>query len=377
VRARQPPDNRDFLNRDLDDMARCQCCSASSDRVAEKLGACVECLRRKPEAAGLADAGQRASREEFGLPVNPPQDPQGKLCPICVNECRIAEQGVGYCGLPFAGRKRAIVSWYYDPHPTNCVADWVCPAGTGAGYPEFAYTDGPERGYKNLAVFYGACTMNCLFCQNWHYRSDLKRSRRVGASELADAVDARTSCICYFGGDPTPQLPHALEASRAALDMAEREGRTLRICFETNGTMHPKLAQRMMDLSVRTGGCIKFDLKARTASVHVALTGISNPRPRENFAALAERISERPGPPPLVASTLLVPGYVDAEEVSGIARSIAALDPEIPYRLLAFHPDFYMHDLPVTSRGQAEECLRAAQDAGLTRIRVGNLHLLR
>jgi len=61
------------------------------------------------------------------------------------------------------------LSWYHDPLPTNCVADWVCSGGTGAGYPKYAHCPGPELGYSNLAVFFHACTFNCLYCQNWHF----------------------------------------------------------------------------------------------------------------------------------------------------------------------------------------------------------------
>ena len=77
-----------------------------------------------------------------------------------------------------------------------------------------------------------------------------------------------------------------------------------------------------------------------------------------------------------MASTLLVSGYVDQEEVAGIAALISSLDPDIPYVLLAFHPDFLMTDLPATSKRQAMECLEAAKAAGLNRVRLGNIHLL-
>jgi pyruvate formate lyase activating enzyme len=83
-----------------------------------------------------------------------------------------------------------------------------------------------------------------------------------------------------------------------------------------------------------------------------------------------------PDAPPLIASTLLVPGYVDEEEVSGIACFVASLNPEIPYRLLAFHPDFRLRGLPATSRSQAERACAAAAEAGLSRVSIGNLHLL-
>jgi pyruvate formate lyase activating enzyme len=133
----------------------------------------------------------------------------------------------------------------------------------------------------------------------------------------------------------------------------------------------------MAELSLNSGGCIKFDLKAWDEGLHIALCGVGNKRTLENFQLLAGYISKRPVPPFLIASTLLVPGYVDEEEVSKIASFIASLSPDIPYSLLAFHPQFMMDDLPTTSRQHAQRCLGAAKRQGLKKVRVGNLHLLR
>ena len=140
--------------------------------------------------------------------------------------------------------------------------------------------------------------------------------------------------------------------------------------------MHPRLLDEAVALSLDTGGCIKFDLKAHDGELHKALTGASNERTLRNFARAASRVAERAAPPLLAASTLLVPGYVDAKEVSSLAAYIAALDPEIPYSLLGFHPYFLMPDLPRTSVRHAEECEKAARDAGLVLVRIGNRHLL-
>jgi len=131
-----------------------------------------------------------------------------------------------------------------------------------------------------------------------------------------------------------------------------------------------------MGLALESGGCVKFDLKAWNEGVHLALCGVSNRRTLKNFARLSRRIDERRDPPPLVASTLLIPGYVEEEEVHEIARFIASLDNTIPYSLLGFHPQFFMADLPTTSWKQADRCLAAAREPGLSRVRVGNLHLL-
>jgi len=363
--------------------AKCQHCGKESPLISQALGVCLDCIRQDFIAV-LPDIQQAHSkaRSQFNLPAQPPESETGRRCQICLNECCIPPGGRGYCGLRFnegnklSGAKadRANVSWYYDPLPTNCVADWVCPGGTGAGYPQFAYRNGPEYGYKNLAVFYQACSFDCLFCQNWHYRDLALQESKVTASMLADAVDDRTSCICYFGGDPTPQLPHSIRVARLALQ--QNKGRILRICWETNGSMHPALLKQAAEISLDSGGCIKFDLKAWNEGLHIALCGVSNKRTLENFQLLAQYIKRRPSPPFLVASTLLVPGYVDKREVSQIARFISSLNPDIPYSLLAFAPQFMMRDLPTTSRRHAEECLAEAKAQGLERVRLGNIHLL-
>ncbi|MCS7216907.1 MAG: radical SAM protein [Candidatus Bipolaricaulota bacterium] len=343
--------------------------------LSRAIGVCGDCLRQRPQEAEPFVAKARArSRRIFGFPEAVPRDPQGHPCGLCVHDCRVPPDGVGFCGLPPGERSVARVSWYYDPLPTNCVADFVCPGGTGAGYPRYAYRPGAEYGYKNLAVFYEACSFDCLYCQNWHYRVEGPHRAPVGPEDLARAVDARTSCICFFGGDPTPQLPHALRAAELAREAHPQ--RILRICFETNGSMSRALLARMVEVALASGGVIKFDLKAWDPHVHYALTGAPNARTLENFAWVAERFALRPEVPLLVASILLVPGYVDVEEVRPLARFIAALNPHIPVSLLAFYPNCLMDDLPCTSAAHMERCLRAAEEAGLTRVHVGNRHLL-
>jgi len=363
---------------------RCRYCERESVFISKSLGLCLECIRQNftKVCMDIQEAHHRA-RQPFNLPSQSPKSEAGIACHLCVNECQLLEGERSYCGLRVMEKgklsgatvEKGNVSWYYDPLPTNCVADWVCPGGTGAGYPDYAYCAGPEYGYKNLAVFYQACSFDCLFCQNWHYRLVARHQDWVSALELAEAVDERTSCVCYFGGDPTPQLPHALRTSRLALE--RNKGRILRICWETNGSMHPALLKQAAELSLVSGGCIKFDLKAWNNELHVALCGVSNQRTLENFRFLASYIKKRPQLPFLVASTLLIPGYVDKEEVFKIASFVASLAPDIPYALLAFHPDFLMRDLPTTSLRHAEECLEAARKAGLLRVRIGNVHLLR
>ena len=365
-------------------MGRCKICQDSSVWIASELGLCLACIRSHPrQAVAIATKVHARVRERWGLPPTVPKSKGGAVCDICMNRCQMAEGELGYCGLRHhvAGQMAGVspvsgkLGWYHDPLPTNCVGDWVCAGGTGCGHPEFACADGPEYGYQNLAVFPHACTFHCLYCQNWHFRYHTLDENTVPVEELVNAVHEKTTCICHFGGDPSPQLPYLLRASRLA--RKRNTDRILRICWETNGAMSERWRRPVLDSAVESGGCIKIDLKAWDENLHLALTGVSNRQSLDNVEWLAKQVPVRPEPPLLIASTLLVTGYVDAREVSRIAGFIAALNPDIPYSLLGFHPDYHMKDLAATSQQQARECLDAARQAGLRRVHLANMHLLR
>jgi pyruvate formate lyase activating enzyme len=362
-------------------MGECTICNRRSDAISQSLGLCGPCIGAEADPSReRARAVHARSRSEFNLPTQPPRDnADARRCERCVNACRIAPGQVGYCGarsndggqLAGGDARGARVRWHHDPLPTNCVADWVCPASGAAGYPTFTDTRGAEVGCQNLAVFYEACSFDCLYCQNWHFKQRSNGRSRHTADDLAHAVTPETRCICFFGGDPSCQVDHSLAAARLA---RERRGTDiLRICWETNGSMSPSALVEMADLSLISGGCIKFDLKAWDDSLHCALCGVSNRRTLANFESLARRRRRQGDPPLLIASTPLVPGYVDADQVAKIAAFIAELDPAIPYALLAFQPAFEMTDLPATTREQARSCLAAAQAAGLRRVRVSGI----
>jgi pyruvate formate lyase activating enzyme len=329
------------------------CLLCGRNDVSHILGVCVQCIKDNYERAEpLIKKAHEISRGRFGMPFCAPKE--GVPCGLCINECSIPEGGVGFCTVRKneGGRIRniseaAFVSEYYDPLPTNCVAMDFCEVKGESG--------------KNLAVFYGACSFDCLFCQNWQFRLE----RNIMTSEgLAEMADEKTRCICFFGGDPTPQIEHALATSRLAKQ---------KICFETNGSLNPKKMDLVAQTSFNSGGTIKIDIKAFDEKINYALCGVSNSNTLKNFKNLSSLSKIRKSF--LVASTLLVPYYVEIEEVESIARFISNLSPQIPYVLLAFSPHYLMTDLPPTSKKQAEECLNVARKH-LENVKLGNAWLV-
>jgi len=365
-------------------MVKCRGCGSLHRIVSKSVGYCVECIINDRVDWNLLQELRMAYRKRFNLPEDVPRE-GNIMCTLCANQCRIPEGGYGFCGLVrnkegkliYLSTPRAgLVEWYYDPLPTNCVAEWVC-AATGAGYPEFSYVPSIEYGYKNLALFLNACNLDCIFCQNWHYRGAKRdESNLMTAEELASKFRKDVACICWFGGDPSVQMPFALEVSRRIYETATSNKRICRICWETNGLMNAVFAEKATELSYVSGGTMKFDLKFMNENLGRAILSRSQKPSFELFERLHRKYGGRENVPVLMASTLLVPGYMTPEEVGRIASFLASLDENIPFSLLGFCPHYLLGDLPPTSRKEAFECLNAARKAGLKRIRIGNIHLL-
>ncbi|RLG60003.1 radical SAM protein, partial [Candidatus Geothermarchaeota archaeon] len=142
-------------------LRKCEFCGEEKE-IAGILGICVDCIRNKwSQVKDLVYKAHAKVREKYGLSPTPPTSKRGIKCDLCSNECVIGEGESGYCGLRFNEGNRlvsfvdvnhALLYSYLDAHPTNCCSVWFCPAGTGAGYPKYAYTKGTEYGYYNLAV---------------------------------------------------------------------------------------------------------------------------------------------------------------------------------------------------------------------------------
>lgn len=272
-----------------------------------------------------------------------------------------------YCGLKanvngklrsFASKNHAFVHTYIDPLPTNCCAAWFC-----SGSSQF--------GKENIAVFFYACNFDCLVCQNASHK-DLGVAKTLNINDFVSSVKTNENayCVCYFGGSPEPQLPFAIRASETILEDTE-----VRICWEWNGCGNRNLVKHAAEISRKSSGIVKFDLKAFDPNLSIALSGVPNTRAYENFELIAEEFIENSAPPVLTATTLLVPFYVDDKEVENIASFIAGINPNIPYSLLVFHPDFYMRDMPITPMEQVQRCYDAAR-RHLKNVNIGNKQLL-
>lgn len=349
-------------------MKNCLLCKKKRVFVSRALKICLNCIREKPKMTfPFIEKAHKEAREKYSLPPFPPKTKGGIKCNICQNQCQIGNGEKGYCGLRenINGKLKSKVSEnlgllysYFDQIPTNCCAVWFCPASKEA------------IGKNNLSVFFYGCGFDCLFCQNYSHKL-IDEAPRISVDELLKkATDPSVYCLCFFGGSPEPQLPFAINFSEKVL-----KNKKIRICFEWNGSGNKNLVKKAAEISLKSGGIIKFDLKAFNENLSYALSGVSNKKTYENFEMIAKEFLPRAKHQMLTATTLLVPGYVDKIEVEKIAKFIASLNPEIPYSLLVFFPAFFMIDLPITPKKWVFECLEIAKKY-LRNVNLGNIHLL-
>jgi pyruvate formate lyase activating enzyme len=376
-------------------MGICKFCGRKDKLVSEVLQVCRECIINKdwnlikPHILSV----HNKVRQLEGLPEKPPKaESDIKLkCNFCINECVLSENDISYCGLrninknkngelPLPSKLKGYIHGYIDNNPTNCCNSWFCPAGTSSGYPEYSDYDGPEYGTYSYAAFFYGCTFSCLFCQNSSHKRFQKRylfDSEILANQIVK--NEKNTCLCYFGGTPESQLPFSINLAELILEKIEKKDkkRKFRICWEWNGSGRQDLVEKCMEIAIKTGGNIKFDLKSFHEKLNLALCGVSNTRTLENFTFLAENYFGTRGKemPEMSGCTLMVPGYVNHEEVELIARFISEINPEIPYSLLVFHGDYQMKDLPITPRKQALKCLEIAKKY-LKHVNLGNKFLL-
>ena len=376
-------------------MGQCKFCKKEDIVISQVLSICRKCLFKeewtnvKPYLEDIHDQ----VRLMAGLPSKPPKvsKPEEKLrCNLCINECSLGSTDTSYCGLRnlqkhrdgeilLPKKSRGYIHGYLDGNPTNCCNSWFCPAGTTKGYPHFSKINGPEFGTYSYAAFLYGCTFNCLFCQNSSHKHFTKQHLH-NAEDLATKIlnNKKTTCLCYFGGTPEAQLPFTINLSEIILERIRNSGedRIFRFCWEWNGSGNQDMIERCMEIAIETGGNIKFDLKAYEDKLHLALCGINNTRTLNNFKFLADKYyGTRKDLPELSACTLLVPGYLNYEEVEKISIFISEINDEIPYSLLVFHPDYQMQDLPITPREQAMKCYKTAKKY-LKHVNLGNKFLL-
>lgn len=275
-------------------------------------------------------------------------------CELCYHRCRIAPGARGECctrenrgGRLFTLTYGRLVSSNLDPIEKK---------------PLFHF----HPGSRSLSVATVGCTFRCSFCQNWSI-SQWPRGRPASAlpgeptapEDLAEAARRRgAASISYTYTEPTVFWEYVRDAAVAA------HGVGVKNVIVTNGYMTPQALDFLGDAL----DAANVDLKGASSEALQRVTG-GRPGP---VRATIRRLRERGIW--VEVTTLVVPGLNDGEgDLRRVAAFLASVDPDIPWHVSRFHPDYEMDDRPATDPEVLRRACRFGAEEGLRYVYTGNV----
>ncbi|MCD6499581.1 MAG: AmmeMemoRadiSam system radical SAM enzyme [Deltaproteobacteria bacterium] len=285
----------------------------------------------------------------------PVEGKPGKVrCDLCAHRCLLGPGQTGLCHVR-RNENGALCTLTYG----NLISANVDPIEKK---PLFHF----HPASRSMSIATVGCNFRCSYCQNWSIAQwpklhpgrplpgdFLEPGELVGAAEAAGCAT-----IAYTYTEPTIFFEYALDAARIASD------RGIRNVFVTNGYM----TTEALDLMDGVLHAANVDLKTMDDQVMRRLTGAKVAPVLDMIRLMKEKNIW------VEVTTLVVPGLNDSDEHLGrVAEFVAGLDPDIPWHVSRFHPDYEMADVPATPPATLERACRIGEAAGLHYVYTGNL----
>jgi pyruvate formate lyase activating enzyme len=298
----------------------------------------------KPLAASLAERVREA-----GLSL--PLDRNRVRCLACGLRCPVSPGFAGVCKVRFNRGGRLFAPFGYIN------AAWCDPIEKKPFF--HAWPGSSAYSFGMLG-----CDLHCSYCQNWVSSQALRDFRSVPSFRpvtpetlIAEAIGGGATAIVSTYNEPLITAEWAVAVFRQARAAGLATG------FVSNGNATPEALEYLhpwVDL-------YKVDLKTFSDRRYHELGGRLAP-----ILDSIRRIHAMGFWLEIV--TLVVPGFNDsAEELRDIASFIAAISPDIPWHVTAFHPDYRMTGPDATPPATLIRAATIGREAGLHYVYAGNL----
>jgi pyruvate formate lyase activating enzyme len=280
-----------------------------------------------------------------------PED--GKLrCRLCRHECLISPSKRGICqvrenrgGKLYSLNYRKAVSMAVDPIEKK---------------PFFHF----HPGTTSLSIATAGCNFKCLHCQNYSISQMVRDRGEISGEDIPpEAVVAaakRKGCdsISYTYSEPTIFYEYAYDIAR----LAKKEG--IANNFVTNGYIGEDALKEISPYL----DAANIDLKGFTDKFYREVCG-ARLQPVLDSIRLHHELGIW-----IEIATLIIPRHNDSKvDFEGIAKFIASIDPEIPWHVTRFHPDYKMTDASSTPSQTLREAREIGLKAGLKYVYEGNI----
>eukprot|EP01107_Rhizomastix_libera_P010883 TRINITY_DN28213_c0_g1_i1.p1 TRINITY_DN28213_c0_g1~~TRINITY_DN28213_c0_g1_i1.p1 ORF type:complete len:380 (+),score=46.57 TRINITY_DN28213_c0_g1_i1:27-1142(+) len=216
------------------------------------------------------------------------------------------------------------------------------------------------------------CNFACDFCQNWDLSQCTKDIKKrcleekkpelidievssmgyvLSPQQLVDkAIQSGNHIMAFTYSEPTVFLEYALDTAVIA------KQRGLHCVFKSNGFESEFAVDKMVGLIEAANIDLKsFRDEFYRKICHSRLQPVLDTIKRMHDRGIWVEVT-----------TLVIPGENDSvEELTAIANFIAGIDPNIPWHVTPFHPDYKMTDKPRTSSSLLNRGYECGKKAGL------------
>jgi pyruvate formate lyase activating enzyme len=283
-------------------------------------------------------------------------DPVGDgtvACRVCAHRCVIKPGKLGVCAVR-ENRDGRLVTLVYG----EVVAAHVDPIEKKPLYHFFP-------GSRALSIATPGCNFHCGFCQNWQIS---QAPRRVGGGISGEpfppedvvrvAREERCRSISYTYTEPTIFFEYAHDTAVLAREAGLANN------FVTNGYMTAEALEALRPAL----DAANVDLKAFRDETYRKVCGARLEPVLDSIRRMKEMGIW------VEVTTLVVPGLNDGPaELEAIARFIASVDPDIPWHISRYHPDYEYTEAPATPVSTLRAAADAGRKEGLRYIYVGNV----
>ncbi len=276
-------------------------------------------------------------------------------CRVCEHYCTLGPGDWGKCGIRTYRDGKIYLVLY-----GQSVAAHVDPIEKK---PLFHFLPGSSA----LSIGTYGCNMRCQWCQNWQI-SQVREvdwehdplGEALPPEQLVEiACERGIASIAYTYNEPTVFFEYTYDTAKLARE------RGIKNVYVSNGFMSPDALEK---IGPYLDG-INVDLKGFTDELYREYCGARLEPIKRNIATIARETNIW-----IEVTTLIVPGLNDSEEeLRATAEWLASVDPEMPWHLSAFHPDYQMRDRPQTPVSTLMRAYQIGKAAGLSYVYLGNV----
>jgi len=273
-------------------------------------------------------------------------------CLLCSHYCILKKEQTGICGVN-KNRNNELINLVY-------------------GYPIAIHIDPIEKkplyhffpGSEALSIGTNGCNFKCPFCQNWHISQNTPPSPQydqfISPEKIVNiALKYKTRSIAYTYNEPSIFYPYIKDIALISRKY------NIKNIMVSNGFMSKEVINDMKGLI----DALNIDLKSFNKEYYRKELKGNLQTVLDNLKILVKEGFW------VEITTLIIPTINDTEqELKKIAKFISEeLSPYIPWHISAFHPDYKLTALPLTSSEMLEKAYIIGKQAGLKYIYKGNI----